>query len=259
MMTLSHSRRQCDFSRAMISISGSAASAAVTGGETVAVDRQRAAGRQLVGVGRAHHQRVEPAHFGMQQADGVMRRCRRSGTSWSRRVRRSCPVLCTAVARTGRISCSTTGTPARKLPGRLGTREAAADDMNRPQCPHHAAKLGRRHQTDNTAGRTGRGAVLVPVSRELRNFCMLEVVRSAARRGAAMAGYDVEILSVATANPKFRIHPARSGGAREGTLSASSEAVAALRQHRHRRQVQLRTDRVVSQAAYVGGAHRFIS
>jgi alkylresorcinol/alkylpyrone synthase len=45
---------------------------------------------------------------------------------------------------------------------------------------------------------------------------MLEVVRSAARRGAAMAGYDVEILSVATANPKFRItQPEAAARARE--------------------------------------------
>ena len=41
------------------------------GGEAVAVDRERAAGRHLVGVGRAHDQRAEPAHLLMQQADRV--------------------------------------------------------------------------------------------------------------------------------------------------------------------------------------------
>ena len=40
-------------------------------GEAVAVDGQRAAGGQLVGVGARHHQRAEPAHLGMQQADGA--------------------------------------------------------------------------------------------------------------------------------------------------------------------------------------------
>ena len=44
------------------------------GGEAVAVDRQRAAGRHLIGIGGAHDQRTEPAHFGVQQADGVIGR-----------------------------------------------------------------------------------------------------------------------------------------------------------------------------------------
>ena len=42
------------------------------GGKPVAIDRQRAAGRHLVGVGRAHDQRAQPAHFGMQQADRIV-------------------------------------------------------------------------------------------------------------------------------------------------------------------------------------------
>ena len=42
------------------------------GGKPVAVDRQRAAGGHLVGVGRAHDQRAQPAHFGVQQADRVV-------------------------------------------------------------------------------------------------------------------------------------------------------------------------------------------
>ncbi len=40
-------------------------------GETVAIDGERAAGRQLVAIGCAQHQRIEPAHFGMQKADGA--------------------------------------------------------------------------------------------------------------------------------------------------------------------------------------------
>ena len=42
------------------------------GGKPVAIDRQRAAGGHLVGVGGAHDQRAQPAHFGVQQADGVI-------------------------------------------------------------------------------------------------------------------------------------------------------------------------------------------
>ena len=42
------------------------------GRKAVAIDRQRAAGGHLVGVGRAHDQRAQPAHFGVQQADRVV-------------------------------------------------------------------------------------------------------------------------------------------------------------------------------------------
>ena len=42
------------------------------GRKAVAIDRQRAAGGHLVGVGRAHDQRAQPAHFGMQQADRIV-------------------------------------------------------------------------------------------------------------------------------------------------------------------------------------------
>ena len=42
------------------------------GGKTVAVHRQRPARRQLVGIGSAHHQRLGPAHFLVQQADSIV-------------------------------------------------------------------------------------------------------------------------------------------------------------------------------------------
>ena len=57
----------------LISISGWSCERPGDGrGKSVAVDRQRAAGRYLVGVGGAHDQRAQPAHFGVQQADGVV-------------------------------------------------------------------------------------------------------------------------------------------------------------------------------------------
>ena len=40
-------------------------------GEAVAVDRERAAGRDLVGVGAAHDERAQRPHLGVQHADGV--------------------------------------------------------------------------------------------------------------------------------------------------------------------------------------------
>ena len=53
----------------------------------------------------------------------------------------SASVLCAAVVRTGRISCSTTGTPARgNLPGGLAAGEPAADDVY-CRLQFHAHKL----------------------------------------------------------------------------------------------------------------------
>ena len=43
-----------------------------SGRKALAIDRQRAAGRHLVGVGRAHDQRTEPPHLGMQQPHGIV-------------------------------------------------------------------------------------------------------------------------------------------------------------------------------------------
>jgi hypothetical protein len=40
-------------------------------GESLAVDRERSSGRDLIGVGAAHDERAEPPHFRVQQADGV--------------------------------------------------------------------------------------------------------------------------------------------------------------------------------------------
>ena len=51
-------------------------------------------------------------------------------------------VLCASVCRTGRISCSTTGTPAsRDLPGGLRPGESAADDMD--GCVGHGSQHSR--------------------------------------------------------------------------------------------------------------------
>ena len=80
--------------RASIVISGCASSAAVTAAEKPSRSTASAppAGTWLASAA-AHDQRAQPAHLGMQQADRVGLRRRRSGRSWSRPVRpgrRSC-------------------------------------------------------------------------------------------------------------------------------------------------------------------------
>ncbi len=78
--------------------------------EAVAVDGERASRRHLVGVGGTHHQRAEPPHLLVEQADGIV-----LAVIGAERVRAD--ELGEAVGLVdrgralGRISCSTTGTP----------------------------------------------------------------------------------------------------------------------------------------------------
>ncbi len=100
------------------------------GGKSVAIDGERAACRHLIGVGRAHHQRVEPAHLLVQQADRVVLAivgAERVGADEFREVARSC-------ARRSRApAASHAGPPARRatrsarrLPSRRGRRRQYA-------------------------------------------------------------------------------------------------------------------------------------
>ena len=69
---------------------GSSAIAAVTARrKAVAIDRESAASRHLMGVGGSHDKGAERPHLAMQDADGVGLRDRRNGTNWSRPVPRS--------------------------------------------------------------------------------------------------------------------------------------------------------------------------
>ena len=70
MMTLSHSGgRRADFRAIDLDQRFGFERRRDLGGKAVAVDGERAAGRQFVGIGGAHDQRAAAAHFGMQQAD----------------------------------------------------------------------------------------------------------------------------------------------------------------------------------------------
>ena len=100
------------------------------GGKAVAIDRERAAGRQLVGVGGVHHQRAEPAHLGVQEADGAAVRI-----IGAERVRADEFGELPGFMRGGRAHRAHLvqhhgHAAARDLPGSLGAGEAAADDMN---------------------------------------------------------------------------------------------------------------------------------
>ena len=119
------------------------------GGETVAIDGERAAGRQLVAVGRAHHQRIEAAHFGMQKADGAALGIVGAERVGADQLGELSGLVCGGRAKRPHFVQHHWHAAARELPGGLGTRKAAADDMNRPQGAHHVGKLGASGRADN--------------------------------------------------------------------------------------------------------------
>ena len=98
--------------------------------EPFAIDRQCSPGRDLMEVGGAHDQRAKPPHLLVQQADGVVFRCRRSGMSWSRQARRaprSCGrPWCAGDAFRGAQRGRQARRPARRLPNRPGRRRRRA-------------------------------------------------------------------------------------------------------------------------------------
>jgi hypothetical protein len=100
-------------------------------GKSVAVHGQGAAGRHLMGVGRAHDQRAKPAHLLVQEPDGglfVVVGAEGIGAD------QLCQPL--GLVRIGRAQRTHLMQGNRQaalanLPGRLRARQPAADDMDR--------------------------------------------------------------------------------------------------------------------------------
>ena len=80
-------------------------------GKAVPIDRQRAAGRQLVLVGRAHDQRTAAPHLLMQQADGILLVVVGAEAVGADQLGEAVG-LWASVPRTPRISCTMTVAPA---------------------------------------------------------------------------------------------------------------------------------------------------
>ena len=78
---------------------------------------------------------------------------------------------------------------------------------------------------------------------------MLDVVRSAARQRALAAAFDVEILSLATANPPFRLPQSEAAAYAKQLFPQLSKLWQLYDNNWDRVPVQLRTDRVVFKAA----------
>ena len=186
-------------------------------GKAVAVDRERAAGGQLVGIGGTHDQRAAAGAFRHAARRSRCPRHRRSGTSSNRRVRRIVRFYEPAWRAADAFRAAPRARRARDLPRRFRARESAADDVNRatqilPQILHHAALIRRpgakkQRQGTNT-GRTRTVPVFIPIT-VAWGPCMLDFAKSAPRDTVA-AGFDVEVLSVATANPPYQLHQAEA-------------------------------------------------
>jgi hypothetical protein len=100
------------------------------GGEAVAIDRKRAAGRKLVPVGRLEDQRAAAAHLLVQQSDRVL-----LGVVGAERIgadQLGAEMGLVRLSRPLRAHLVQHGRHARprELPGRLAPREPAADHMH---------------------------------------------------------------------------------------------------------------------------------
>ena len=93
-------------------------------GKAIAVDGERASRRQLVGIGRAHHQRAKPPHLGVQETDRARR-----GVVGAERIRANELGELPGLVHGGRAQRPHfvqhhRHAAARDLPGGLGTRQA---------------------------------------------------------------------------------------------------------------------------------------
>ena len=100
------------------------------GGEAVPVDRERAAGRQLVGVGRAHDQRAGAAHLLVDHADGVVLRIVGAEGIGADQLGQLVGQMGLGAAHRAHLVQHHGHARVRELPRRLAAREPAAHDMH---------------------------------------------------------------------------------------------------------------------------------
>ena len=98
--------------------------------EALAVDCERAPGRQLVGVGRRHDQRGGAAHLLMQQSDGVGLPFVRAEGVRADELGEGAGLMRLGLLRGAHLVQHDRDAGLRELPGGLASRQAAADHMN---------------------------------------------------------------------------------------------------------------------------------
>ncbi len=100
------------------------------GGKAVTIDRERAARRQLVGIGGVHHQRAEPAHLGMKEADGAAVRVIGAERVRADELGELPGFMHGSRAHRAHLMQHHGHAATRDLPGGLGTGKAAADHVD---------------------------------------------------------------------------------------------------------------------------------
>ncbi len=119
------------------------------GGKTVAVDGQRAAGGELVRIGRAHDQRAEVAHLGVQQADGAPLRIVGAEGIGANKLGELPGLVGGGRAGRPHFVQHDRYAAACDLPGGFGTGEASAHHMNGCDTMRHDVKLGAHGPVGN--------------------------------------------------------------------------------------------------------------
>ena len=99
-------------------------------GEAIAIHRKRAAGRNLICIGRLHHQRVEPAHFLVQQADGIALCVVGAEGIGADQLGQPVGLVRLGLALRAHLVEHHGHSAADELPGGLRSSEAATDDMD---------------------------------------------------------------------------------------------------------------------------------
>ena len=100
------------------------------GRKAITVHRQRAAGRDLVGVGRPHDQRVHGPHLGKQQADGIGACVVGAERVGADELGQPVGVVGIGAAHRAHLVQHDRNTGARQLPGGFRSGKTATDDVN---------------------------------------------------------------------------------------------------------------------------------
>ena len=100
------------------------------GGKSVPVDRQRAARGNLVDVGGGHDDRAAAAHFGVEQADGVVFPVVRPERVGADELGEAFGLMRIGAAHRAHLVQNDGDAGLGRLPGGLGTGQSAANDMN---------------------------------------------------------------------------------------------------------------------------------
>ena len=117
------------------------------GGKRVPVDRERAAGGNLVGVGAGQDQRAATAHLLVQQADRVIGGIVGAEGIGAHQLGKPVGLVGIGAAFGAHFVENDRHPGARDLPGSLGTCKTAADDVNRlPRVAHASSFSTRRHR-----------------------------------------------------------------------------------------------------------------